>query len=136
MKSNYGHDLLPRRATKYSAGYDFKMPYEVTIGAGQTVVIDSGISLEEGDLKFDEVMLLMPRSSLGIKYGVRLRNTIGVIDADYRDTIKIALVADSPVTLLRGEKVMQGIITKFGLIPQEIKPESERKGGLGSTGRC
>ena len=128
-------ELMPRRATEHSAGYDFRMPYEVTIGAGHTVVIDSGISLEEGDLGIDEVMLLMPRSSLGIRYGLRLKNTIGVIDADYRDTIKIALTTDDPVTLAYGEKVMQGVIVKFGLIPNEVKPDTKRIGGLGSTGR-
>lgn len=135
MISTMGNNLMPRRATKHSAGYDFKMPCETTIEPGQTVVIDSGICLEEGDLNIDEVMLLLPRSSLGIKYGLRLKNTVGVIDADYRDTIKIALVTDKKLTLIRGEKVMQGVIVKFGLIPQEIKPEAERKGGLGSTGK-
>ena len=128
-------NLMPKRATEHSAGYDFRMPYEVTIGAGQTVVIDSGVSLEEGDLGIDEVMLLMPRSSLGIKYGLRLKNTIGVIDADYRDTIKIALTTDETVTLMYGEKIMQGVIVKFGLIPNEVKPDTKRSGGLGSTGR-
>ena len=77
----------------------------------------------------------MPRSSLGIKYGLRLKNTIGVIDADYRDTIKIALTTDETATLMYGEKVMQGVIVKFGLIPNEVKPDTKRSGGLGSTGR-
>lgn len=136
MKSKYGHDLMPRRATKHSAGYDFKMPHELTIHPGQTVIVDSGISLDEGDLAQNAVMLLFPRSSLGIKYGLRLSNTTGVIDADYRDTIKIALETRKSVTLIRGEKVMQGVIVRFDLLPQEIVPEAERKGGLGSTGRC
>ena len=34
----------------------------------------------------DRVLLLMPRSSLGFKYGIRLSNTVGVIDADYADS--------------------------------------------------
>ena len=48
---------------------------------------------------------------------------------------RIALTTDETVTLLHGEKIMQGIIVKFGLIPNETKPDAKRTGGVGSTGR-
>lgn len=135
MISIFGDEFMPRRATKGSAGYDFRMPEECTIDVGETVVVDSGIKLEEGDLGIDEVMLLFPRSSLGIKYGLKLKNSVGVIDSDYLGTIKIALITDKKLTLSKGEKVMQGVIVKFGLIPNEDKPITMRTGGVGSTGR-
>ena len=134
MISKFGEDFMPRRATPGSAGYDFYMPYDVTIHPGSTVVIDSGVSLEDGDLATNEVMCLFPRSSLGIQFGLRLKNTTGIIDSDYRDTIKIALTTDVKCTIQPGQRVMQGIIFKFGLIPNEIAPTTSRVGGIGSTG--
>lgn len=137
MISKYGEEFLPRRATKGSCGYDFKIPYDVTIQPGQTVIVDSGIQLEDGDLGEDYYLELVVRSSLGIKRALTLANTVGIIDSDYRDTIKIALTTtrDTPIIINCGERVMQGIIHKYYLFPNEIKPEAERTGGVGSTGR-
>lgn len=79
-------------------------------------------------------MMLLPRSGLGTKYGVRFVNTIGLIDMDYRDTIKATLVCDRPVTIKRGERFMQGIIIPIAIMESEIKPKDKRWGGHGSTG--
>ena len=66
---------------------------------------------------------------------------IGVIDHDYcgpRDEIKIQVYnfTDKPVTVLRGEKIAQGIFVRVDKCEFEevsqIKEES--RGGFGSTG--
>lgn len=126
---------LPRRMTKYSGGYDFFLPHDVNLKAGETIVVDSGICLEDGDLEHDEVMLLFPRSSLGMKYGFRFLNSVGVIDSDYRDTIKAGITVSRNMHLNKGDRFMQGIVFSFCRIPNEIEPQQERTGGLGSTGR-
>ena len=140
MISEYGDEYMPRRATKNSAGYDFYSPVDmnctpINVGVAGYYKIDTGISLEDGDLQDDEVMLLFPRSSLGMKYGFSLANTVGVIDADYRDTIKLAFMIDHNIlTIKKGDRIMQGVIVKFGKIPGEIAPADVRNGGIGSTG--
>ncbi len=140
MKSDFGDDLLPRRATPGSAGYDFFFPkrlecFPLNVKASDSYyVVDTGIHLEEGDLQPDEVMLLVPRSSLGFKYGFYLANSIGVIDSDYRDSIKVSFnIEKSILNLKRGDRFMQGIIVKFGLLPQDHPIQNERTGGIGST---
>lgn len=135
MISKYGPEFIPRRATPGSQAYDFFCPIEITIEAGQTVVFDTGVSLEPGDLYDDEAMNIIPRSSLGIKYGLRLKNSVALIDSDYHDTIKAALITDESYTIKRGERFMQGQIVKCGRIPNEIPPTQSRTGGFGSTGR-
>ena len=99
---------LPRRATAGSAGYDFVCPVEVTLRPGETAVIPTGIRvwMEPG-----WVLLNCPRSSLGRKHGLRLANTIGVIDSDYvhadnQGHILVMLVngGDHTVTLRPGER--------------------------------
>lgn len=80
----------------------------------------------------------MPKSGLGFKYGMRLANTIGVIDSDYRQSdndghIKLKFTVDKDLHLDRNSKILQGIFVKFGITGDD-KAEGIRNGGFGSTG--
>jgi len=72
--------LLPNRATKNSAGYDFYSPIDISIPpqTKMTVWTDIKSYMQDG-----EVLMLYVRSSIGIKKGLTLANGTGVIDADY-----------------------------------------------------
>lgn len=73
---------LPARATKGSAGYDFYAPFSViTEHREDEIIIPTGIrcKMENG-----WALVCMPKSGLGFKYGVRLKNTLGLIDAKER----------------------------------------------------
>ncbi len=128
---------LPRRATAGSAGYDFVCPVEVTLQPGETRMVPSGLRcfIEPGWVLID-----CPRSSLGRKLGMRLANTIGVIDSDYVQAeneghIMMAVVngGSVPFTLHPGDRFCQGIFLPFGTAEEETVT-GERRGGYGSTG--
>lgn len=130
---------LPRRATAGSAGYDFTCPAEVTLAPGQSVTIPTGMRalMEPG-----WVLLLFPRSSLGFRYGLRLSNTVGVIDGDYAQAangghilVRLRGDGDRPVTLAAGDRFCQGVFVPFGLCEEDDRAAADRRGGLGSTGR-
>ncbi len=129
---------LPRRSTSKSAGYDFFNTEDVTIAPGSQVIIHTGIKVYMQD---DEALFIYPRSSIGIKKGLMLKNTTGIIDPDYYNNeknegeIMICLynISDHPVHLEKGEKIAQGIFQKF-FLADDIEKE-ERKGGIGSTGK-
>ena len=78
--SIYDDILLPKRATKGSAGYDFFAPFDIVLKPGETIKVPTGIrvSMEE-----NYVLKLYPRSGLGFKYRLQLNNTVGIIDSDY-----------------------------------------------------
>lgn len=80
LSDMYDKIELPKRSTKYSAGYDISVPFSFSIKKGRSIVIPTGIRC-----KMDEktVMLVFPRSGMGFKNRLGLANTIGVIDADY-----------------------------------------------------
>lgn len=130
---------LPSRGTKFSAGYDFKTLERVEILPGETKVIPTGVKAE---MEKDDVLLIVPRSSVGIKKGVVLANTVGVIDADYFENPKndghilLALknTSDRTAVFEKGERVAQGIFVKYGIVADDTAV-SERKGGTGSTGK-
>ena len=128
---------IPRRATEGSAGYDFACPVAVTLAPGEMRVIPSGLRslIEPG-----WVLVICPRSSLGRKYGMRLANTVGIIDSDYalaenEGHILVAVVngGDKPLTLNPGDRFCQGIFLPFGTAEEEEVTE-KRVGGYGSTG--
>ena len=123
----------PVRATDGSAGHDFFLPEETTIQPKQCVVVDSKITAK---IPVGFVTTLHPRSSIGIKKHLMLANTTGVIDSDYTETIKIALYnyGNEPVTLEKGERVMQAITVPY-IVSTDSAIVSKRNGGIGSTGR-
>ena len=137
---DYRDICIPRRATKYSAGYDFYMPYTVTLAAGASAKIPTGIRVA---LDADKFLAVVPRSGLGFKYKLQLDNTIGVIDADYYSAdnyghiwIKITNDnrEDKTLTLHKGEALAQGIILQYFTTDND-NADGVRTGGLGSTSK-
>ena len=129
---------LPCRATAGSAGYDFVCPADVVLQPGQQALVPTGI---RAFIQPGWVLINCPRSSLGRKHGIRLANTIGVIDSDYYGAdneghIMVMLVngGDHEVTIRRGERFCQGIFLPHGLA-EEDAVTAQRSGGFGSTGR-
>ena len=140
---------MPRRAEPGSAGYDFYAPEDVHLKPGEWTTVDTGVRFDgRGDVVCPMegpentvfarqwAMLVLPRSGLGFKYGVRFSNTVGLIDMTYRDTIKAKMTCDVECTIKKGERFMQGVIVPFGIFNNEQEPiHEERSGGFGSTGQ-
>ena len=90
----------------------------------------------------DEVLYLHIRSSAAFKRGVRMINSVAVIDSDFYNNetnegeISLGLLShnDDVVTIKKGECVAQGVFHKF-LITDDDDAEGERIGGIGSTGK-
>jgi len=130
---------LPTRGSKTSAGYDFYSPIDVKIPAGEQVLIWSDVKayMQEG-----EVLMIHVRSSIGIKAGLMLANTTGVIDADYYSNesndgnIGICLknTGDREVRIAAGERIAQGVFMPF-LVADNGNTDEERTGGIGSTNK-
>ncbi len=133
-----GEIPLPGRSTRGSAGYDFTAPAETVIPPGETRLIPTGIRCEMAE---GWVLLIFPRSSFGIRHGVRLANTTGVIDSDYAFAeneghimVPLRNPSDHDVVIGKGERFCQGVLVPFGTA-EEVGEPAERKGGFGSTGR-
>lgn len=129
---------LPVRKTTGSCGYDIYCPFDLNLFNYCFVTIDTGILMEPGDIPDGYCALIVPRSSMGMKYGLRLANSVGVIDSDYTmDTIKASLKIEHPlshISFKKNERILQMILVPFGVIPDEEEPREARKGGVGSTG--
>jgi len=133
---------LPQYATDGSAALDLRacLDEAVTVAPGETVTIPSGIAISIHDPNL--VAILAPRSGLGIKHGIVLANTIGVIDSDYQGEIKIGIrnQGSEPYSIQPGERVCQMLfmpVVQASLrVVEEFSEESARgTGGFGHTGK-
>jgi dUTP pyrophosphatase len=133
---------LPSYATTGAAAMDLRacLAEPLTVQAGETVMIPSGIAISIHDPGL--VALLVPRSGLGIKHGIVLANTIGVIDSDYQGEIGVGIHnrSQTAYTVEPGERICQMMfvpVTQVLLgIVEEFSVDSARgTGGFGHTGR-
>lgn len=130
---------LPTRSTKGSAGYDFHTPIDISLAPGETIKFPTGIRAAITDPNI--VLLIVPRSSIGFKYAVRLNNTVGVIDADYQNSdneghifIKLQNNGDKIFHANAGDRIAQGIFVQY-FVTNDDDADGNRTGGIGSTGK-
>ncbi len=131
---------IPRRSTKYSAGYDFEVCEDIIINPNDIVLAETGI---KAYMQKDEVLQIYPRSSLPRKYHLTIPNNVGIIDSDYYENpsndgaiyIQLHNFGTEPITLKKGTRIAQGIFTKYLTATDEEESNTERNGGFGSTGR-
>jgi len=126
---------LPKRATGGSAGYDFYLPFPFSLSPCASVTIPTGIRC---DMQPGWCLFLLPRSGLGFKYGIRLLNTVGLIDSDYyyaknEGHIQAKIEVESNMCLQQGDRLIQGVFLPHGLARTE-ETVGVRTGGFGSTG--
>lgn len=133
--------IAPERKNN-SAGIDIFLQNDTTLQVGMDNIVGLGFATEFPE---NQVALLVPRSSTGCK-GIHLRNTIGVIDADYRGEWVAHITVDEVGTnawgntmeFKRGDRLLQAIIvpviTDKPEIVEELSDTTRDKGGFGSTG--
>lgn len=129
--------VLPTRSTSFAAGYDIIAPDDIIIYANSTAFFWTDVKTY---MQPDEYLKIVMRSSLGIKKGLFLLNQVGVIDHDYYNNEKndgnigvgIGNGFDKPVEISKGEKVVQGIFSKYLLADNDMS-NTIRNGGIGST---
>ncbi len=131
---------IPEVKTEFSAGADLKAKIEgeLVITPNESVQIHTGVYLE---IPKGYVGLLFVRSSFG-KKGMMLKNSVGVIDSDYRGEVIAQVMNNSKenIVLADGERFAQVVILPCLSLKENIEiveelEETERgEGGFGSTG--
>lgn len=131
---------LPTYGSPFAAGADLYACEggEVTLAAGETRLVHTGIAMEIPD---GYVGLIYARSGLATKRGLAPANKVGVIDSDYRGEIMVALYnqSDKEQTVCDGERIAQIVFTPYVAasfaVVDELDSTERGAGGFGSTGR-
>lgn len=131
--------IIPKRATTKSAGYDLSSIEDVTIKPQQIKLVKTGLKAMMPD---DEALFIFPRSSLAIKKGLVMSNSVGVVDADYYGNsdndglimVPLMNILDHDVTVLKGERIAQGVFMSYEVTTDDEPLTQIRMGGFGSSG--
>lgn len=130
---------MPSLGTLGAAAFDFYTIEDTLIDCGDTKIIKTGLAVEIPDGYY---LAIYPRSSTGFRTPLRLSNSVGIIDSDYRGEIGLIFTNTSkvnPYSIGRGERLAQGIIAQkvtCELLEVEELSETQRNtGGVGSTGK-
>lgn len=131
---------IPVYSSEYAAAADLFSAEEraVAVAPGETVLIHTGIAME---IPVGYAGFVYARSGLASKRGLAPANKVGVIDADYRGEIMVALHNHSSAlqTVESGERIAQMVIAQapqFAFCEADELTDTLRSdGGFGSTGR-
>lgn len=134
---------LPKRKTKYSAGYDIEAAEDTIIPSFKKgmkpTLIKTGV---KAYMEKNEYVMLANRSSNPGKKGLILANSVGIIDKDYYGNeendghIMFAFynVKDEEIEIKKGDCIGQAIFMPF-LVVDDDTAEGIRTGGFGSTSK-
>lgn len=124
----------PAYHSEQAAGFD--------LCATKTMVLTSVVKMMDLDIAIElpknHVGLLVCRSSMA-KKGIAIANAVGVIDSDYRGTIKAPLLSSAcgGTLVQKGERLLQLLVMPVNQVSLEVVDElseTERgEGGFGST---
>lgn len=145
--------IIPQYATESASGFDLVAIEETAIAQGETKLIKTGLALEVPN-GFE--LQIRPRSGLSLKTNLRVANSPGTVDADYRGEIGVIITnigsschdrfgngcgcqSDGRILIKKGDRIAQGVIcpvVRGMFMGSESLNETKRgDGGFGSTGK-
>jgi dUTP pyrophosphatase len=133
--------MLPHYASAGAAGLDLRACVDapLTLQAGESQLVSSGIAIHVGDPAYAAVIL--PRSGLGAKNGIVLGNLVGLIDSDYQGPVMISVWnrGKGAFTIQPLDRIAQMIVVpvvqvEFQVV-EEFAASARGAGGFGSTGK-
>lgn len=131
-------ECKPYKKHYSDAGIDLKSANEsFIILKDETATINTGIKME---IPIGYCAMIFPRSGLGSK-GLVLRNTVGIIDSDYRGEVmlKVKNTGDEPIVINQYDRIAQMLIIPITLgkieYVEELSDTERGEGGFGHTGK-
>ena len=130
---------IPTYGSEFSAGADLYacIDENVTIAPGETKMIPTGLAME---IPVGYAGLIYARSGLASKKGLAPANKVGVVDADYRGEVMVALHnhSNEEKTIEPEERIAQLVVAPFLKVDfnevDELNETDRGEGGFGSTG--
>ena len=132
--------VLPTYGSDFAAGADLYAlcDSEITFAPGETKLIPTGLAME---IPEGYAGLIYARSGLASKRGLAPANKVGVVDADYRGEVMVALHNHSTTEqkIAPKERIAQLVVAPFlkaeFIEADELSDTVRGVGGFGSTGR-
>ena len=132
--------VLPTYGSEFSAGADLYAlcDEEIIFAPHETKLVHTGLAME---IPVGYAGLIYARSGLASKRSLAPANKVGVVDADYRGEIMVALHNHSDIEqkIAPKERIAQLVIAPFlkaeFCVQDELTDTVRGEGGFGSTGK-
>jgi dUTP pyrophosphatase len=132
--------IEPTRGTAGSCGYDLYAVHDAKIQKGSSCIVDTGIGF---NIPTGFVGIVKGRSGLAFRH--EITPIAGVIDSDYRGTVKVKLIrsavssTDDTYVINQGDRIAQILFIPIWL-PNLVNSSRDntttrQDSGFGSTGR-
>lgn len=132
------HGSVPAYSREDDAAVDLRASESCYIKAGAVRLVDTGVRVA---IPNGYVGLLCPRSGMACKHEVTVINSPGVIDPNYRGSIKVGLVNHNSVgfDIREGDRIAQLLIVPVPRVTfeqvEELNDTERGADGFGSSGR-
>ena len=144
IKKLHEDAVIPKYQTEGAAGFDFHSLEDHTIYPGNTTLIDTGLAFE---IPEGYELQVRPRSGMSLKTSLRVANSPGSVDSDFRGSVKIIAHNsdhDCPqygggekIFIKKGDRIAQGmicpVIRASFLEVEELNETDRGDKGFGST---
>lgn len=130
IKKLHQDAITPTRGSESAAGYDLYAIEDADISHGVSALLDTGIAIE---IPTGFAGLIWPRSKLANKY--KLQILAGVVDSDYRGSIKISVLNSGlqTVEIRKGDRIAQ-LVVQYCLQDELIEVDELSETGRGTKG--
>jgi dUTP pyrophosphatase len=131
--------IIPTLGTPGAACYDLYacLDEPISIEPGKVAMIGTGLAIQPNE---GMCGLILARSGMATKRGLRPANCVGCCDIDYRGEYICAMRNDSDEIQVvnPGDRIAQLMFVKYWIedweIVDELDPTTRGDGGFGSTG--
>lgn len=138
IKKLHPEAIIPKYQSKGAAGFDLHSISEIVVFPGETVIVKTGLAfaIPEG-----YELQVRPRSGMSFKTKIRVANSPGTVDSDYRGDVGIIIdnIGSDEFKVRMHDRIAQGVICPVNQVSfKEVKDlnETERGDqGYGSSGR-
>lgn len=137
IKKLHEDAVIPTYGTEGAAGFDFYSIDDYVVDPGKTVIVKTGLAVA---VPVGYYLVVVPRSGVSAKTGIRIANSPGTVDADYRGEVGVIVTntSNDTFTIDKGYRIAQGIIlpyfqAQFNLV-DELDETARGAGGFGHTG--
>lgn len=137
IKKLHADAQLPTYGTADAACFDLYALTDVSVPSSSSAAVKTGLAIE---VPPGHALMVYSRSGHGFKNGIRLSNTTGIVDSDYRGEVMVKLHNDSTTDfqVRAGDRIAQGMVIP---VPKcsfeevtELSDTARGTGGFGSTG--
>ncbi len=137
VKKLHDDAVLPTYGSEGAAGFDFYSIDDYSVDPGKTIIVKTGLAMA---IPQGLYLAVVPRSGVSVKTGIRVANSPGTVDSDYRGEIGIIVdnISNDTIQIPKGYRIAQGVIIPYFVadfdVVDELDDTVRGSNGYGSTG--